>query len=207
MEQKVLDKLSYGLFVITTNQNGRDNGCISSTVVQIASDPMQISVAINKANLTCEMILATKKFSVSVIDETASFDLFKHFGFQSGRDVDKFAECKDCRRLANGTMIITKGTNAYFSVDVTSHIDLGSHILFIGTPTEGEVLSNEPSATYAYYFEHINPNTEKVGTTKEGEIIWRCTICGHEYVGAELPEGYLCPICKHPGSFFEKVGK
>lgn len=204
-DSKVTRNLSYGLFVITTNQDGKDNGCISNTLIQPASEPLSISVAINKANLTCEMIKNTKRFTASIISEDASFDLFKHFGFQSGRDVNKFADFTDCKRTSNGTMAITKGTNSYISVTVDQIVDLGSHLLFIGTPTESEILSKERSATYAYYFENIKPKPEKVGTTPDGKTIWRCTICGYEYVGEELPEDFICPICKHPASDFEKV--
>lgn len=173
--------------------------------MQMASDPLSISVAINKANLTCEMVKATGKFTASIISEDASFELFKRFGFQSGRDVNKFADFTDCKRLSNGTMAITTGTNSYISVEVTEMVDLGSHILFIGKPVEGENISKVPSATYAYYFENIKPKPEKVGETKDGKTIWRCTICGYEYVGEELPEDFICPICKHPASDFEKV--
>lgn len=204
-DSKVTRNLSYGLFVITANQDGKDNGCISNTLIQPASEPLSISVAINKANLTCEMIKNTKRFTASIISEDASFELFKHFGFQSGRDVNKFADFTDCKRTSNGTMAITKGTNSYISVTVDQIVDLGSHLLFIGTPTESEILSKERSATYAYYFENIKPKPEKVGTTPDGKTIWRCTICGYEYVGEELPEDFICPICKHPASDFEKV--
>lgn len=204
-DSKVTRNLSYGLFVVTANQDGKDNGCITNTVMQMASSPLSISVAINKANLTCEMVEKTKKFTASIISEDASFDLFKRFGFQSGRDVDKFSDFGDCKRTSNGTMAITKGTNSYISVSVTKIVDLGSHLLFIGTPTAGETLSSTPSATYAYYFENIKPKPEKVGTTPEGKTIWRCTICGYEYVGEDLPEDFICPTCKHPASDFEKI--
>ena len=185
MDSKVLNKLSYGLFVLTASKDGKDNGCITNTAIQAASDPLTISVAVNKANLTCEMIKDTKKFTISVLSEDATFDVFKHFGYQSGRDVDKFAGYTACKRALNGDMIITEGTNAYVSVYVTEQVDLGSHILFIGRPTYGEILSDVPSATYAYYFANIKPKPEKVGKTPDGQTIWRCKICGYEYVGEE----------------------
>ncbi len=199
-------KLSYGLFVVTAN-NGRDNGCITNTVVQVTSEPNRISVAVNKANLTHDMMLETGVFTASVLSEAASFDLFKRFGFQSGRDVDKFADFTDCKKAANGTMIITAGTNAYISGKVIQTIDLGSHTLFIADVTDMEVLSETPSATYTYYQENIKPKPEAVGKTPEGQTVWRCKICGYEYVGEELPEDFICPICKHPASDFEKVVK
>lgn len=207
MEQKVLNRLSYGLFVLTAAKDGKDNGCIINTAAQVASDPLTISIAVNKANLTCEMIKDTKKFTISILSEAAKFDVFKRFGFQSGRDVDKFEGYSSTRRVANGTLAVTEGTNGYISVDVLYHLDLGSHILFVGTPTDGEILSDVPSATYAYYFANIKPKPEKVGVAPDGQTVWRCVICGYEYVGEELPEDFICPICKHPASDFEKVVK
>lgn len=204
---KVMNRLSYGLFVLTAREGDKDNGCIVNTAIQAASEPQTISVAVNKANLTCEMIQRTGKFTVSVLSEAADFSIFKHFGFQSGRNVDKFEGFTQCRRVSNGTMAVTQGTNAFISVDVVSQVDLGSHILFVGTPTEGELLSDVPSATYAYYFANIKPKPEKVRVTADGQTVWRCVICGYEYVGEELPEDFICPICKHPASDFEKVVK
>ena len=200
-----LFNIQYGLFVITTCDGGRDNGCISNTIAQVAMQPDRISVALNKGNLTTELIQRSRRFTASVISEAADFELFKHFGFQSGREVDKFADFKDCRRVANGTMAVTRGTNAYISVEVEQIVDLGSHVLFIGPVAEAEVLNETPSATYSYYMEHIKPKPQPVGQTAEGKTIWRCTICGYEYVGDELPEDFICPICKHPASDFEKV--
>lgn len=201
-----LFNIQYGLFVITTSDGGRDNGCISNTIAQVAMQPDRISVALNKGNLTTELIQRSRRFTASIISEAADFELFKHFGFQSGREVDKFADFKDCRRVANGTMAVTRVTNAYISVEVEQIVDLGSHFLFIGPVTEAEVLNEVPSATYSYYMEHIKPKPQPVGQTAEGKTIWRCTICGYEYVGEELPEDFICPICKHPASDFEKIG-
>ena len=153
------------------------------------------------------MIKDTGVFTVSVISEAASFDLFKHFGFQSGRDVDKFAVFNDCKRAENGTMIITKGTNGYISAKVVNTVDLGTHTLFIADVTDMDVLADVPSATYTYYQENIKPKPEAVGKTKDGQTVWRCKICGYEYVGEELPDDFICPICKHPASDFEKAVK
>lgn len=205
MEQEVLNKLSCGLFVLTAHADGKDNGCITNTVVQVASEPLTISVAVNKGNLTCQMIDTAKKFTVSMLSEEVKFDIFKRFGFQSGRNVDKFADFTGCKRVENGTMAVTAGTNAYMSVTVTSQVDLGSHILFLGTPTAGEVFSIVPSATYAYYFANIKPKPVKDGETADGQTIWKCRICGYEYVGEELPDDFICPICKHPANDFEKA--
>ncbi|MCR5452859.1 MAG: flavin reductase, partial [Lachnospiraceae bacterium] len=200
-------KLSYGLFVLTAKDEIKANGCITNTAIQVASEPNQISFAINKANYTHDMVMKTMKANISVISEKADFELFKHFGFQSGRDVDKFADFTDCKAADNGIPYITRGTNAYFSIDIKQTVDLGSHTLFIGEPTAMEVLDETPSATYTYYQDNIKTKPEKVGTTSDGQTVWRCRICGYEYVGEELPDDFICPVCKHPASDFEKVIK
>ena len=205
MNEKAMHKLSYGLFVLTARDGDRDNGCIVNTAIQAASAPNQLSVCVNKANYTNEMIQKTGKFVVSIISQGAEFDLFKHFGFQSGRDVNKFDGFTDYARCENGLCYITKGTNAYISVTVTGTQDLGSHTMFVGTIDDMEILSDERSATYEYYFENIKPKPQAVGETQDGKTIWRCTICGYEYVGEELPQDFVCPICKHSASDFEKI--
>ena len=207
MDKKALHKLSYGLYVLTAKEADKDNGCIVDTVVQAASEPGQLSVCVSKANLTHDMIVRTGEFTVSVIHQNASYDLFQHFGLRSGRDVDKFEDFSDCIRGKNGIYYITEGTNAFLSVKVHTTKDLGSHTMFIGEITDMEVLSDIPSVTYRYYQEHIKLQPEAVGTTDKGETIWRCTICGYEYVGEELPEDFLCPLCKHPASDFKKIEK
>ncbi len=198
-------KLSYGLFVLTAKDEEKDNGCIINTAIQASSMPNQLSICVNKANLTHDMIVKTGKFTVSVISQDAGFDLFKHFGFQSGKDVDKFKNFEKCKRGENSIYYITEGTNAYISVNVSKTEDLGSHTMFIGEITDMEVLSETPSVTYDYYLKNIKPQPENVGTTIDGKTIWRCTICGYEYVGEELPEDFVCPLCKHPASDFEKI--
>ena len=205
MDNKAMYKLSYGLFVLTAKVGDKENGCITNTAIQVASEPNQISFAVNKANYTHDMVMQTKVANISVISEAADFSLFKHFGFQSGRDVDKFADFKDCAYAANGVPYITKGTNAYFSIEVKQTVDLGSHTLFIGEPMAMEVISEEASATYAYYQSNIKPKPEAVRQTPEGQTVWRCKICGYEYVGEDLPDDFICPVCKHPASDFEKV--
>ena len=151
MDNKAMYKLSYGLFVLTAKDEVKANGCITNTAIQVASEPNQISFAVNKANYTHDMIMKTKKANISVISEKADFELFKHFGFQSGRDVDKFADFTDCKMAENGIPYINRGTNAYFSIDIKQTVDLGSHTLFIGEPTAMEVLDAAASATYSYY--------------------------------------------------------
>ena len=205
MDMKAMNKLSYGLFVLTAHEDGKDNGCIINTATQVTSEPNRIAIAVNKNNLTHDMVLRTRKFTVSILSQKADFSLFRHFGFQTGREVDKFADFTDCKRSTNGTMIVTRGTNAYLSAWVVSTVDLGSHTLFIAQVTDGEVLSDVSSATYEYYHANIKPKPQAVGTSSAGKTVWRCTICGYEYEGDELPPDYICPLCKHPASDFEKV--
>ena len=186
MDNKAMYKLSYGLFVLSAKVGEKENGCITNTAIQVASEPNQISFAVNKTNFTHDMVMDAKKCNLSVISEAAEFKLFQHFGFQSGRDVNKFEGFSDFRYAENGVPYITIGTNAYFSIDVRQTVDLGSHTLFIGEPTAMEVLSDTPSATYAYYQSSIKPAPQKPVQTEAGKTVWRCKICGYEYV--ELKE-------------------
>ena len=146
-----LFNIQYGLFVITTKDDDRDNGCISNTVAQVTAQPNRISVALNKSNFTTELIQKSGRFTASILSEAADFELFKHFGFQSGRTVNKFADFTDCRRASHGTFASTRGASAFISADVEHAIDLGTHMLFIGLVTETETLSDTPSATYCDY--------------------------------------------------------
>ena len=207
MDIKAMHKLSYGLFVLTAREADKDNGCIINTAIQAALSPNQLSICVSKANYTHDIIKKTGEFTVSVLSQNAGFDLFKHFGFQSGRELNKFENFSKCKRGANGIYYITEGTNAYISVKVTKTNDLGSHTMFIGEISDMEVLSEAPSVTYDYYLNNIKPKPQAVGTTPAGQTVWRCIICGYEYVGEELPEDFICPLCKHPASDFEKIIK
>lgn len=203
MDKKTMYKLTYGLFVLTSKHDGKDNGCIINTAGQVTSEPNRISIAVNKDNLTHDFIKNSGKFNISILSEAADFDVFKHFGFRSGRSADKFDGYSDCKRSANGLYYVTKGTNGYISAVVEQTVDLGSHTLFIASVEDMEVLSSVPSATYSYYQSNIKPKPEKVNAG--GKTAWRCEICGYVYEGEELPEDFVCPLCKHPASDFEKV--
>ena len=206
MNKKAMNKLSYGLFVLTAKQDGKDNGCIINTAVQVASDPNRISISVNKANYTHDMIMATGIFTVSVLSIDADFSMYKRFGFQSGKDVDKFEGFTAVKRLENDTLAITEGTNAYISGSVVKTEDLGSHTLFIADITDMDVLGEQYSVTYDYYHKNVKPKKTET-QTKTNKTVWRCTICGYEYEGEEIPEDFICPWCKHPASDFEKVEK
>ena len=202
MDNKALYTLSCGLFVLTARDGDKDNGCIINTAMQVSSEPCGISVSVSKENYTHDMILKTGKFTVSTLSEDADFELFKRFGFSSGRDTDKFAGFDGCARGENGIMYITESTNACIFVNVSKTVDLGSHTMFIGEAEDMNVLSDKPSVTYDYYFKNIKPKPKE---NKSGTTVWRCIICGYEYEGEELPSDFICPLCKHPASDFEKV--
>lgn len=202
MDQNVMFKLSYGLFVLTAQENGFDNGCIINTVMQVTSTPNRISITVNKQNRTHDMVKATGLFNVSVLAEDASFDTFKHFGFQSGKNVDKFEDYGLKERSENGLYYITKGTNSYLSGKVVQEIDLGTHTQFIADVTAAELLSEAASVTYTYYQDNIKPKPQ-VPKEKEGKKVWVCKICGYVYEGEDLPADFVCPLCKHGASDFE----
>ena len=157
MNEKTMFKLTYGLFVLTARQGEKDNGCIINTAGQVTAVPNRISIAVNKANYTHDMVLATKKFNVSILSEDAKFSTFQRFGFQSGKDVNKFEGYDQVKRAENGIYYVTEGTNGYISATVESTMDLGSHTLFIAAVDDMDVLSDVPSTTYNYYQSNIKP--------------------------------------------------
>ena len=204
VDPSVFHKFSYGLFVLSAHADGKDNGCIINTAAQLTSTPGRINIAVNKANFTHDMIMKTGVFNLSVLAEDASFDIFKRFGFASGKDTDKFAGFEEnAARSANGLLYVTQGTNAFMSAKVIDSHDYGTHTLFVAELTEAQILREEPSVTYAYYFEHIKPKPQpKIEEEKHGYV---CKICGYVYEGDELPADFICPLCKHGVEDFEKI--
>jgi flavin reductase (DIM6/NTAB) family NADH-FMN oxidoreductase RutF len=198
MDMNALFKLSYGLFVLSAKENGKDNGCIINTAMQLTDTPAQIAVAVNKQNYTHDMIKNTGIFNLSVLSQEAVFWVFQHYGFQSGRDVDKFANIPEAR-TENGLRYVEGCTNAVISGKVVSTVDCGTHTLFIAEVTDAKILSEEPSVTYQYYFDHIKPKPQP--TEKKS---WVCKICGYVYEGETLPADYECPWCKHGPEAFEE---
>ena len=199
MDTKAMYKLGYGLYVLSAHEEGKDNACIVNTVIQVTTTPNRITVAVNKQNYTQGMIQRTNKFNVSVLAQSAPFELFTRFGFQSGRDTDKFAGF-EARRSGNGLLYVPEHTTAFLSCWVADSMDLGSHMLYLADVTDCEVLSNEDSVTYAYYQKHIKPAP---APKAKG---WRCRICGYVHEGDDLPEDFVCPTCKHGAIDFEKIG-
>lgn len=202
MNPSTMFKLTYGLFVITAKEEEKDNGCITNTVAQVTSTPNRISLTVNKINYTHDMILHTGEFNVSILSEDASFDTFRHFGFQSGRDIDKFTDYSACSRSKNGLYYITEGTNAWLSAKVIQTVDLGTHTMFIADVVAGDILSDVPSVTYTYYQKYIKPAPQ---APKSDKVTWVCKICGYVYEGEDIPDDFICPICKHGAADFEKV--
>ena len=197
MDKKAIYKLTYGLFLLSAREGERDNACIVNTVQQAASDPIRISVAVINANYTREMISRTGVFNVSVLDKDTPFSAFEHFGFRSGRDVDKLGDYW-FKRTDNGLAYFPQFANAVLSAKVVDSIDLGSHTLFIGEVTDAIKLSDVESLTYERYQNEIKPK-------KPDSKGWRCTVCGYIYEGDELPADFVCPICKHGPEVFEKI--
>ena len=192
VESNAMFKLSYGLFVLTARDGAKDNGCIINTAQQLTSAPMRISITVNKANYTHDMIEKTGAFNISVLTEGAPFGLFKQYGFQSGRTADKLSGGEP--RTENGIAYLSEHANAVISGKVISTVDCGTHTLFIADVTEAHVLSAEPSVTYAYYFAHIKPKPQPAAEKKKGFV---CKICGYVYEGETLPPDFICPLCKH----------
>lgn len=204
IDNDAMFKFSYGLFVLTAKDGDKDNGCIINTAAQLTSKPNRINIAVNKANFTHDMIMKTGVFNISFLSEKAEFDTFKRFGFASGRDTDKFDGFREyAERSVNGLYYVTKGVNAFLSAKVIDTHDYGTHTLFIAEVTEAQVLSPDPSVTYAYYFAHIKPKPQpKIEEKKTG---WVCKICGYVYEGEDLPADFICPLCKHGAEDFERI--
>lgn len=202
VERGAMFKLTYGLFVLTARDGEKDNGCIINTVTQVTEKPQRITIAVNKNNFTHDMVLKTGRFNVSVLSTDAPFKVFEHFGFQSGRSVNKFENCEQIVRTENGIVYIPKYTNAVISGKVITTIDEGTHTLFVADVTEAKTLSSAPSMTYQYYFENVKPKPAPAPEKKKGFV---CTICGYVYEGETLPADFICPLCKHGAEFFEPI--
>lgn len=205
MDKKAMYKIGYGLYVLTGKVGDFDNGCIINTAVQVTSSPNRIAVTVNKDNKTHDVIYKSGIFNISVISAEADFELFRHFGFQSGRDVDKFEFFREKARAENGLYFIKKGTNAYISGKVVQKIDLGTHTMFIADVTDGAVLSEAESVTYNFYQNNIKPQPHTLPQGEAAKKGFRCRVCGYVYEGEELPPDFVCPVCRHGADDFEEI--
>lgn len=201
MDNKALFKISYGLYLLSAKENGKDNGCIVNTLSQITDSPLRVSVTVNKLNLTHDMIKRTGMFGASILSESAPFDIFRSFGFQSGRDAQKF-EGFDAEEDINGILHLTKHCTGFVSGKVVEEYDLGTHTTFIADVVDAGVLSEENSMTYTYYHKFVKPAPPAKKAAVNG---WRCTVCGYVYEGEELPADFICPLCKHGASDFVPI--
>jgi flavin reductase (DIM6/NTAB) family NADH-FMN oxidoreductase RutF len=188
MNNKAMYKIVYGLYVLTAKDDTKDNGCIVNTAGQVTTSPNRITLAVNKQNLTHDMIVNTGTFNLSTLSEDAPFSVFQNFGMQSGRAADKFADFKDVYRSENGLLYLTKYANSVISGKIVTATDLGTHTLFLADVTDAEVLKN------------VKPSPARPAAKG-----WRCRICGYVYEGDELPPDFICPICKHGAADFERI--
>ncbi len=207
IEKTAMYKITYGLFMLTTTDGEKQNGCIVNTVSMITDNPKRIVVFVNKANYTEELLRKTGIFNVSILTESTPFDVFKQFGFVSGRDVDKFAG-KTYPTTENGLYYLAQNTNAVLSAKVIDYYDYDTHTLFVAEVTEAKTLSEETSVTYEYYQNNIKPKPQAPKAeekTENGKHKWVCKICGYTHEGEELPADFVCPWCKHPAEDFEQI--
>ncbi len=194
-----LFNIGYGLYVVTSNDGKKDNGLIVNTVTQVTNTPNRIAVTINKQNYSHHIIKQTGIMNVNCLTVDAPFAVFEAFGFRSGRNVDKFADCTPLRSN-NGLVFLPRYINSFMSLKVEQYVDLDTHGMFICSVTEARVLSNAETMTYTYYQNYVKPkpNTEGV----KGYV---CKVCGYVYEGDPLPEDFICPLCKHGAADFEKI--
>ena len=196
-----LFKASYGLYLLSAKNDERDNACIINTFLQITSNnPCLCVISVNKQNFTSEVISKTRKFNLSTLTVETPFEIMKRFGFQSGRDVDKFKDFTGFTRSTNDLVYLTDYANAFLSFDVLEMMDFDSHTVFKAILTECQTLNNKESMTYNYYHRNVKPKPQ--AAEKQG---YRCIICGYVYEGEPLPPDFICPICKHGAADFVKI--
>lgn len=198
MDTRALFNVSYGLYVLTTNYDGIDNGCIINTMQQVTSEPCRLSIVVNKKNHTHDLIIDSCVFNVNVLTKETPFSVFQHFGFQSGKNVKKFDPLTQHNRSANNVIYLQNYINSYFSCRTVKTIDLGTHTMFIADIIDAQKVSDVESVTYDYYQKNIKPQK----TVSKG--CWVCNVCGYVYEGDPLPEDFICPICKHGRDSFER---
>lgn len=195
VEKKVdptaLFRIGYGLYVVTSNDGKKDNGLIVNTVIQLTDQPNRVAVNINKENYSHHVIKQNGVMNVNCLSVEAPFQVFENFGFQSGRQADKFAGW-ETPRSENGLVILPKYINAFMSLKVEQYVDLGTHGMFICSVTEARVINKKDTMTYTYYQENVKPKPQTEG--KKGFV---CTVCGYIYEGDVLPDDFICPLCKH----------
>ena len=202
LETNAMFKINYGLYLLATKYDGKDNACIINAVNQITDNPRRVAISVNKENYTHELLLKSREFTISVLTENTPFEVFEKFGYQSGKNIDKITASDNFSRCDNGIVYFTENTNAVICGKVVATLDYGTHTLFIGEVDTANVLSNLPSISYDFYLKHIKPLPQIPTDKKKGYV---CKICGYIYEGDELPPDFICPICKHGAQDFEKI--
>ena len=231
LNQNALFQIGYGLYLVAANESGKDNACIVNTVMQVTQNPIRLLVSVSNQNLTHDMIKNTGKLTVSVLTEKTPFSVYSHFGYQSGKKVDKFEDFEDVTRCANGCYRLNRNSSAYFCGTVCDSFVLDTHTMFLVDVTDADIVSTQTPVTYDYYQKYVKQpykptvkksktvaaNEGKTKTVAEGNSAvseetagtknnsYVCKICGYVYEGEYLPEDYICPICKHGASDFEQI--
>lgn len=210
MNEAALFKMSYGLYIVSAMDDAGSSACLANSICQVSANPIQVSVTLNKQNMTTDKILRTKRFNYAVLEKEISMDTIALFGFQSSRDIDKYATCAhdfDTHQIPYPKKFVC----AILEAKVVQHLDIGSHILFVGEIDFGKVLSENEVLTYAYYHavkkkEVMKKTSPAQASTNDGNAThWRCSICGYIYEGDPLPNDFICPLCGKDASFFEKI--
>lgn len=194
-----LFNIGYGLYIVTSNDGKKDNGLVVNTVTQVTNTPNRLAVVINKDNYSHHVIRQTGIMNVNCLSMDAPFKIFETFGFQSGRSADKFASIKPLRS-DNGLAFLPEYINSFLSLKVVQYIDLETHGMFVCDITEARVISDRETMTYTYYQKHVKPKPQTQG--KKGYV---CKICGYVYEADELPDDFVCPLCKHGAADFEPI--
>lgn len=203
MDKKALYQLTYGVFLLSTKSGDKVNGCITNTCIQVANSPTRVAISVLNTNYTCDLIKESGIFALSLLDNTCTFQTIKHFGFQSGRDVDKL-DGLTLPTDVNGVPYLAWQTTAVISCKVLESTDLGSHTLFIAEVVDAKLLNDNAPLTYADYQANVKPKPQEV--KKEKKIVgWRCKICNYVYEGSELPADFTCPLCGHDKDDFEPI--
>lgn len=203
MDKKAMYALNYGVFMLAAKSGERTNGCITNTCIQVANSPDRVALSVINSHYTCELIKESGLCTVSILDESITFDTIKHFGMQSGKEVDKMSDIP-FPTDENGIPYLGWGTCAVLSLKVLESVDLGSHTLFIAEVTDAKVINDKKPVTYAYYQSNIKQKPE-ITITEKKIVGWKCKICGYIYNGPELPPDFTCPVCGHDASDFEPI--
>ena len=223
LNQNALFQIGYGLFLVAANKNAKDNACIVNTVMQVTQNPIRLLVSISNQNLTHDMVKETGKLTISVLTENTPFSVYRHFGYQSGKNMDKFEDFEDVTRCANGCYRLNRNSSAYFCGTVCESFALDTHTMFLVEVTDADIVSSQVPVTYDFYQKYVKQpykpvtkqnhrvtsdvNAKKGTEGEEGTKTnaYVCKICGYVYEGEALPEDFICPICKHGASDFEKL--